>query len=427
MGRTAAIDLARTDHAKWKPAKHRDPLASLSSADEGRIRKLLPLKYARMAASPFAFYRGSVALMAADLASMPSTGISVQICGDAHVGNLGCFAAPDGQLVFDLNDFDETVQAPFEWDLKRLAVSLVLAAREARDKDAHAELAVRGCLHSYRVLMAQLSELAFLELMRYQVRHTGSTLVHDALRKAERSTPEHSLAALCTLRAKTLPQFHPRPPDVTRVSPALAKTVTASLRSYRDTLAAERQSAFDRYVPVDVALKVAGTSSIGLRDYVILLLGNGDRDALFLQVKQATSSAYATHLHQHAFTNEARRVVDGQRRMQFQCDPFFGWTTLEGRDFLVRQLSDQKAGIDCDDLRGDALLHYARVCGAVLAKSHARSGDPAVITGYCGENDKLDLSIARFAFAYANQVESDYGKFLKHLRRRKPAAKKKRQ
>ncbi len=171
---------------------------------------------------------------------------------------------------------------------------------------------------------------------------------------------------------------------------------------------------------------MVGTGSVGLRDYVVLLLGNGDRDALFLQIKQAINSAYACHLHQHAFTNEARRVVDGQRRMQFQSDPFLGWTTVEGRDFLVRQLNDHKASIDTEDLRGDALLHYARVCGAVLAKGHARSGDPAVIAGYCGDNDKLDLSLGRFALAYADQVESDYGKFVKYLRRR-PAAKKKRQ
>ena len=366
-----------------------------------------------MAESVFGFFRGAAPLMAADLASQPRCGLMVQICGDAHVRNLGSFSAPDGRLIFDINDFDETIRGPFEWDVKRLATSLVLAGREAHDTDKHCKQAVRVFVRAYRETMFGFSRMTVLDLARYRVhRHLHFAPLRSVLRKAERATPRHNLERL-TVAAGGSRRFQPQPPLLIRVDSQTASRVLAALKSYRQTLAPERQHFFDHYRPVDVAFKVVGTGSVGLRDYVVLMLGNGKTDALFLQVKEEPASCYARYLPKlRAAENEGRRVVEGQRAMQAQSDIFLGWTAMEGRDYLVRQLSDHKASIETEDLAGDGLLQYALVCGEVLAKGHARSGDPCALAGYLGSSPKFDTALAAFAFAYADQTASDHERFI---------------
>ncbi|MBV9670620.1 MAG: DUF2252 domain-containing protein [Acidobacteriales bacterium] len=422
---------ARSDHAEWHVEKKRDLLPYILEAQAGRMPKLLPLKYERMAVSPFGLYRGSVWLMARDLGRVRSSGIEAQICGDAHIRNLGCFAAPDGSLLFDLNDFDETTRAPFEWDLKRLATSLVLAGREAQLDDEKIGSAVTAMAGSYRTRMHEMSELNFLELARYKGRHVPSQAVHDMLRKAERATPQHSLASLTVSTPRKQPHFKRQPPVLTPVSGRTRGMLGTALREYRGTLGAPQQVLLDRYTPVDYAFKVVGTGSVGLRDYVVLMLGHASqartsRYPLFLQIKQAVPSAYSVLKRgaHSAWHHDGHRVVEGTRLMQAATDPLLGWTSMESRNYLVRQLNDHKASLEPTDLAiPDALADYARVCGAVLARAHSRTADPAVLDGYCGtsgdkagKDDKFDRAIAKFAFRYAEQVAADYAQFRKLLR-----------
>jgi len=427
-GRRLRKACSRVEQARCKPhADRQDPVALIVAANRGRLPQLLPIKYQRMAGSAFGFFRGAAPVMAADLASQPRCGLIVQLCGDAHVCNLGSFSAPDGRIIFDINDFDETVRGPFEWDVKRLATSLVLAGREAGDGDKHCKEAVRVFVRAYREAMFGLSRMAVLDLARYRVhRHPDFAPLQSVLRKAERATPRHNLERL-TVAGGGARRFKHEAPRLTRVDKRTADRVLAALKSYRQTLAPERQHFFDQYHPVDVAFKVVGTGSVGLRDYVVLLLGNGRLDALFLQVKEEPRSCYARYLPdlrpargpRHArFSrdgvgeHEGRRVVEGQRAMQAQSDIFLGWTTMQGRDYVVRQLADHKASIEVEDLAGDGLLQYALVCGEVLAKGHARSGDPCVLAGYLGSSTKFDTAIAAFARAYADQTASDHEAFL---------------
>ncbi len=384
----------------------------LREANAPRIPELVALKTYRMAASPFAFFRGAAPVMAADLATLPVTGLATQICGDAHVKNLGAYAAPDGHLVFDINDFDETTVGPWEWDVKRLATSLVLAGREAGARPGRAREAVRAFVRSYREEMQSLAGLNVLDLLRVEVRrHLESELFHRVLAKAERVTPAYALDRLTVRGRGGEPRFHDRPPVLHHVPERAANAVLASLREYRETLSPERQLAFDAYRPQDVAFKVVGTGSVGTRDFVALLLGRGPADALFLQVKEAVPSCYARYLPDvPAPGHEGRRVAEGQHRMQTATDPFLGWTRLEGHDFVVRQLADHKAGLEPADLVDDALPSYALVCGEILAKAHARTGDAAVIAGYCGRGSRLDRAVLRFAVAYADQTERDHAR-----------------
>ncbi len=383
-------------------------------AARGRLRDLIPIKMARMAASPFGFFRGAAPIMAADLAMLPHCGLDTQICGDAHVRNLGAYAAPDGHLVFDINDFDETVRGPFEWDLKRFATSLILAGQQSGHNKKVCKDAVRLLVRSYCNQITQISELPVLELAKFQL-HVKVGTVQAVLRKAERATPQHNLEKL-TERVASKYKFIDQRPLLAPVRAQVARQVIAALNLYRETLSSERQQFLSCYHPVDVAFKVVGTGSVGTRDYVVLCFGNGDRDPLFLQVKEEPPSCYARYLPAQNFMNEGKRVVDGQRRMQAYSDPFLGWTSMAGRDYLVRQLSDHKASIDDTQLQGAGLVEYARVCGAMLAKGHARSGDPMLLAGYCGAGNKLDDAIAEFADRYAEQTENDYNVFKKAIR-----------
>ncbi|HEX3987392.1 MAG TPA: DUF2252 domain-containing protein [Acidobacteriaceae bacterium] len=418
LGQTRRKQVRRQDHAYWD-AKLRthNPLRLIDESMRGRVPGLVGMKYERMLASPFGFFRGAAPVMAADLALLPHTGIVNQICGDAHVRNLGAYAAPDGRLLFDINDFDETIQGPFEWDLKRLATSLVLAARETAGESNGSKAgraAVVQFVASYRKLVQTLSRMPVVEVARYQVhRLQRISPVSQALLKAERATPLHTLDALTT-KTKKGRCFREEPPVLRRLSPAQARPVLAALKSYRESLLPERQHFFSQYWPVDVAFKVVGTGSVGLRDYLVYLEGNGERDPLFLQVKEEPGSAYAPYLPGAMGTtgggsgNQGKRVADGQRAMQFASDPFLGWTTITSRDYLVRQLNDHKGSIEIPDLQGQGLIDYAEMCGELLARGHARSGDACRLAGYMGTGKKFEEALAAFAEAYADQTEKDW-------------------
>jgi uncharacterized protein (DUF2252 family) len=426
LGRARRKQLARQHHAHWQPEKRHDgPVRLLEQSMRGRVPQLVTLKYERMMASPFGFFRGAVPIMAADLATLPNTGIINQLCGDAHVLNLGAFAAPDGRLVFDINDFDETIRAPFEWDLKRLATSLVLAGRGLGAKKSLCEEAVFFCTARYRRLIEAFARMPVTEIARYQVhRLQRITPVSKALLQAERSTPLHALEKLTeppkTPGAKRL--FKEQKPLLTRVSAGQRRAVLASLVAYNETLQPERKHFFAQYQPIDVAFKVVGTGSVGLRDYVVYFEGNGAGDPLFLQIKEQPGSAYAPYLGPDGqAVHQGHRVVNGQRALQFQSDPFLGWTTIANRDYEVRQLNDHKGSISVDDLAGQGLLDYAEMCGELLARGHARSGDACVLAGYLGNGANFDEAISAFAVLYADQTEKDWEEL---KRAKKPAAKK---
>lgn len=418
FGQNLRRKLKRSDHAKWEESKRKyDPIDIIVEVNRERIPQLVPIKMARMAASPFGYFRGNVPVMAADLALLPTTGISVQICGDAHVRNLGAYAAPDGRLVFDINDFDETIRGPWEWDLKRLATSLVLVGREAGESDRSARDAVEVCAATYRRKMAEFSALSCLEVHKYRIRRQFSGKPgKSVLQRAERATPAHNLQKLTVVRGKSR-IFKEEKPCLSHPPNSVARQVLASLDSYRETLPESSRLALSFYRPVDVAFKVVGTGSVATHDYVVLnLAGDDARDPLFLQVKEAVPSAYARYLRPSEISHQGQRVVEGQRMMQVQSDFLLGWTSIKGRDYLVRQLSDHKAAIADQDLKGSGLIDYATTCGEVLAKGHARSGDPAVLAGYLGAGERCDQALRRFAWRYAEQTTKDYEAFKKAIR-----------
>jgi uncharacterized protein (DUF2252 family) len=364
-----------------------------------------------MLESPFGYFRGAVPVMAADLAGMANTGIVTQICGDAHVRNLGAFAAPDGRLVFDINDFDETIRAPFEWDLKRLATSLVLAGRAMGAKKGTCGDAVLTFTTQYRKFIEMFARMPVVDMARFQIHRLQRIApVSKALLKAERSTPTHALEQL-TVSEKNLPGhvFKEEKPIQQRVHGGTRRAVLASLTTYSETLQPERRHFLAQYRPVDVAFRVVGTGSVGLRDYIVYYEGNGEADPLFLQIKEQPGSAYAAYVsNPGAATHQGQRVVNGQRAMQFQSDPFLGWTTIANRHYLVRQLNDHKGSISVEDLAGCGLSEYAEMCGELLARGHSRSGDACVLAGYIGNGQRFCEAIERFALAYADQTEKDW-------------------
>lgn len=430
LGRARRKQIARQSHGPWKRQdrpknRQHDPMVLMELSMRGRVPSLVKIKYQLMSASPFGFFRGAVPIMASDLSLLPNTGIECQLCGDAHVRNLGAFAAPDGRLVFDINDFDETIRGPFEWDLKRLATSLVLAGREIGDKGPDWGPAVLSFIAAYRKSIQMFSKMPIIEIARYQVhRLQRINPVSDVLLKAERATPLHSLEAL-TEESKPAagtnrPErtFKEKRPTLWRLTRAKAREVVASLKQYRETLTPARRHFLDQYRPIDVAFKVVGTGSVGLRDYVVYLEGNGPRDPLFLQIKEEVNSAYSAYLEQNggqppSAKHQGQRVVEGQQGMQFQSDPFLGWTTIAHREYLVRQLSDYKASLNVEELKGEGLTDYAIVCGELLARGHARSGDACLIAGYIGTGKRFGDAILDFAEAYADQTESDWETLLK--------------
>ncbi len=441
MGQQRRKRVGRTKHSVWKAKDRRDnPLKLMQHSMMGRVPVLAALKYERMEASPFGYFRGAVPVMAYDLSLLANTGLASQLCGDAHVRNLGAYAASDGRLVFDINDFDETVAGPFEWDVKRMATSLILAGREAGAGDSNCREATEKFLERYRRCMADFARMPVLEVARFQVhRLTKIKAVEKILQVAERATPLDSLQSLtrpekhavsAKQRSKVrgtakdekrkLPDFPTRrfktaPPELKRVTGGEAERVVGSLTKYAESLSPERKVFFSQYRPVDVAFKVVGTGSVGLRDYCIYMAGNGSKDPLFLQIKEEVDSAYAPYLRQRSgkanrghVVHQGRRVAEGERLMQLQSDPFLGWTTMEGRHYLVRQLNDHKASIQLGDLKRSPLIEYAEVCGELLARGHARSGDSSMLAGYLGTSKTFDDAVGSFAAAYADQTERDW-------------------
>jgi uncharacterized protein (DUF2252 family) len=417
LGQARRKQVGRQEHNEVKPKARKTPApVLLQRSMKGRVPQLIKLKYSLMAESPFGYFRGAVPVMAADLAVLPNTGIVCQLCGDAHVRNLGAFAAPDGRLVFDINDFDETIRGPFEWDLKRMAASLLLAGRASGHKESSARQAAEKCIESYAALMNTFAATPMLEVAHYQVHRVADVApIHSALLKAERATPLHSLDQLTEPdpHGAGLRRFKEAKPMLTRVPAAQAQTVLASLDTYREMLEPQRQHLLSLYRPVDVAFKVVGTGSVGLRDYCVYFEGSGpgtsNPDPLFLQIKEEPASGYAAYLPDaRAPHHNGRRVAEGQKAMQVQSDPFLGWTRIGSRDYLVRQLNDHKGSIEIDDLAGDGLRAYAELCGELLARGHARSADPVTIAGYLGAGDGFAEAIAKFGAAYADQTEKDW-------------------
>jgi uncharacterized protein (DUF2252 family) len=428
LGLAARKQLARSAHAGLhvKAAAH-DPLALLRDSEKDRIQPLVAIKHQRMAASAFGFYRGAVPVMAADLALQPNTGLITQLCGDAHISNLGAFSTPDGNLTFDINDFDESLRGPFEYDVKRLATSLILGGREAGIKRPARQKAVLHFLAQYRQKMHEFAAMPVLELARHQIHRLGKTPPMPAIfAQAQHATPAKTLDSLTEPTKSGSRIFQTddcKPHLLRRVTGKEAANVLASLGPYSRTLQPERRHFLDQYRPIDVGFKVVGTGSVGLHDYIVYLEGthNKKSDPLFLQIKEEQPSAYAPYLpegSQHTHNgppHNGHRVMDGQRAMQLTSDPFLGYTTIDGRDYLVRQLNDHKASLDLATLTPASLLGYADLCGELFARGHARSGDPVAIAAYLGNSDRFDQAILDFAHHYADQTEAYWTAFKKEI------------
>ncbi|MCX4761440.1 DUF2252 domain-containing protein [Streptomyces sp. NBC_01275] len=418
-GRDARRRVPRSAHGGWlAPVDRPDPVAVLERQGRDRLPELLPIRYGRMAASPFAFLRGAAAVMAADLASQPHTGLTVQLCGDAHLLNFGLYASPERALLFDLNDFDETFPGPFEWDVKRLAASVALAARENGHPDPKAYRAALEAVAAYRTAMRRLSGLG--ELAVWYERFDADRLA-PLLRSARHR--KRAEASLTRARRRTSLQVlgkltevvdgrHRIIQDPPLLEPAGASDAAALRKifsDYRSTLGEERRLLLDRYRFVDAARKVVGVGSVGTRCFIVLLAGRDADDPLFLQIKEARRSVLEEHLPSGPYVHPGRRVVAGQRLLQAAGDIFLGWMTgPQGRAFYWRQLRDMKGSADVAGMSPADLQAYARLCGTVLARAHARSGDRIAIAGYLGGADTFERAVADFALAYADQSAADH-------------------
>jgi uncharacterized protein (DUF2252 family) len=421
----------RESHAEWKAHKHRpDPLQLLAESNEGRQKHFVPLRMGRMAASPFAFLRGSACVMAADLSTSPISGIPVVMDGDAHVNNFGFYGTPQREVVFDLNDFDEATVGPWEWDLKRLVASVNVAGRENGLNRRERAAAVRRCVDGYRFNVYRLQDLGVLDvwyLHYYPGR--GSPLVKPDP-KARAVVMKTLAKALKTDNRALLPKvaergrngswrFREDPPVLTRVEASTKEKVLDGLNRYTNTIPRERRFMLSRYHLADVAHRVVGVGSVGTRAYLALLFGNGDDDPLFLQVKESVQPAHAPYLPplRDELRHNGKRVVIGQRALQASSDPMLGYTEMDGREYMVRQMKNLKASIPVEFLTGVAFNFYAWACGALLARAHSRTGDPARIAGYCGKSAVLDEALAEWAESYGDQTEEDHGKLLASIKR----------
>ena len=418
----------RTSHAQWSfPSKRNDPIELLKHADRERLPELLPIRYGRMRQSPFAFFRGAAAVMAADLSMTPVTGIRVQACGDCHVANFGGFGSPERRLVFDINDFDETLPAPWEWDVKRLATSIVLASREMGAREGRCASAARAAVESYRRHMRDYARMRALDVWYSHL--DAEIFIEDAKtpaakkrwrqleNKAELQTAEHIFPKVTDVKdgSRRIVDHPPvvyHPPDIA----STGKYVRDMFQRYRLTLPEERRVILDRYRIVDVARKVVGVGSVGTRCSAVLLMA-GAHDPLFLQIKEAHASVLAPYAGKSRYDNQGERVVTGQRMLQSASDVFLGWTRDdEGRDFYFRQLRDMRMKINLEGMSKQDWLEYVELCGWALARAHARTGDAAQIAGYLGKNDTFDGAIEEFAVAYADQTERDHAALVKTVR-----------
>jgi uncharacterized protein (DUF2252 family) len=436
LGKAARATVPRSAHASWEPPPDRaDPVDLLEEQAGGRVPELVPLRYGRMLVSPFTFYRGGAAVMASDLAATPQSGLRVQLCGDAHLSNFGGFGTPDRDLVFDINDFDETLPGPWEWDVKRLAASFSVAGRErgllAKERCDIVSSAVRA----YRVAMRQFAAQSNLDV--WYARLDEAEMLRrwsKDVGKAGRKRFEHTAAkarAKDSMRAFSKlthavggePRIVSDPPlivpieELSRGDAQWADEVTgAAYAGYHESLDRDRRHLVDGYRPVHWARKVVGVGSVGTRAWIALLLGRDDQDPLFLQFKEAQQSVLAPYAGRSVFGNDGRRVIEGQRLLQAASDIFLGWTRVtvarQSLDFYVRQLWDWKASADVDTMSTSTMTAYGEACGWTLARAHARSGDRIAIAHYLGSGGNFDAAVAEFSERYADQNERDYRAFV---------------
>ena len=434
LGKAVRAEVPRTSHAGWEPSADRpDPVELLEEQSKARVSELVPIRYGRMLVSPFTFFRGAAYLMAADLATQPRTGLDAQLCGDAHLANFGVFAAPDRRLVFDLNDFDETLPGPFEWDLKRLVASFAVAGRERGFDDKRRRGINVTVSHSYREAMTTLAAMRTLDIWYFRINvdeyaeqvraNIGGKAAKRFDRGVEKARSKDTLKAFAKLTRMVdgEPRFISDPPLIVPLAELApdsdmhddAQRVIESYRQSLRSLELDRSLLLDRFRFVDAALKVVGVGSVGTRCWVALFVGRDNDDPLILQVKEAGPSVLEPFLGKSGFANEGQRVVAGQRLIQSASDEMLGWLRAKGidgieRDFYGRQLWDSKGSIPVDAMTPKTMSVYAKTCGAALARAHARSGDAVAIAGYLGSNDSADRALAEFAEAYADQNERDY-------------------
>lgn len=426
-GKSLRDRVPRIGHGHWTAsATRRDPIALLEESNKGRLQDLVPIRYGRMLRSPFTFLRGSAALMAHDLATTPTTGIRVQACGDCHLLNFGLFATPERNLVFDLNDFDETLPAPWEWDLKRLAVSFAVAARDNRLSDAKAREAVLECVRVYREKLREYSRMSPLEV--WYARLDAATIIAMApdektktrreqiAEKARRRVAENLFPRI-TGEVAGRRRLVDQPPILFHVGEeGFEERVREALADYRRSLSAERRVLLDRYRLEDFALKVVGIGSVGTRCFIGLFF-DGENHPLMLQFKEACRSVLEPYAGKSSYDNQGERIVMGQRLMQSSSDIFLGWARgRRGYDFFVRQLRDMKMSLPVEGCTAAQLTRYAEVCGWALARAHAKSGDATAISGYLGKGDSFDQALVKFSMAYADQTEQDHAALVEAVR-----------
>jgi uncharacterized protein (DUF2252 family) len=430
-GKAARARVPRDSHAAFQPAADRpDPVSLLERQGTARVPELLPIRYGRMLASPFAFFRGAALPMASDLAATPVSGLTVQACGDAHLSNFGIFASPERRLVFDINDFDETLPGPWEWDVKRLAASVEVAARDNGFSGQERREIVLGAVARYRRAMRRLAGVGDVEVWqassevdqlreRYQAildRRERKLAGRDLARARDRSGIQALGKLIRTSGGR--PRFAAEPPLLVPVADLPAEQAPAGLEShlqgivanYRRTLEPDRQFLISRYQVADMARKVVGVGSVGMRCWIILLLGRDPEDRLFLQVKEAVPAVLAPFVGDTPYSSQGQRVVAGQRLMQAASDFFLGWhrpRSGPARDYYVRQLRDWKFSLAVEGMDPPTMRTYAQLCGQTLARAHARSGDRIAIAAYLGKSDVFDRAVAGFAAVYANQNERD--------------------
>ena len=434
-GRAARAEVRRSAHARFEPAAHRpDPVGLLQSQAESRVPELVPIRYGRMLVSPFTFYRGAALLMASDLAASPHSGLHAQLCGDAHLSNFGVFASPDRRLVFDLNDFDETLPGPWEWDVKRLAVSFAVAGRENGYSTRERRAVVLETVAAYRMAMREFAAKRSLDVWyaRIEVDQLMAELQGQVKKRQAKTTKKilakartkDSMTAFAKLTAMVdgEPQIVSDPPLIERIEElapgadgeALVEGLHELLRAYRETLQTDRRVLLEEFRLVDLARKVVGVGSVGTRAYIALMMGRDGDDPLFLQFKEAESSVLEEFTETSTYANHGARVVAGQHLMQATSDIFLGWLHVEAgidgqeRDFYGRQLKDWKGSFETEGALPKGLALYGRVCGWTLARAHARSGDRIAIAAYLGGSDAFDRAIADYSEAYADQNERDY-------------------
>jgi uncharacterized protein (DUF2252 family) len=422
QGKALRNRIPRESHAAWKPEKNRpNPLALIEASNAGRQKDFIPIRMGRMAESAFAFLRGSSVVMAWDLAHSPVSGIEVILDGDAHLNNFGLYGTPQRDVVFDLNDFDEAIPGPWEWDLKRLTASVNVAGRENGLNRNERRAAVIRCVAGYRFNLERLQSMGVLDtwyLHAYPGRQNplvkADPKSRAVFKKAVAIAAGQTNGTLLTKSAERAVDgswhlLH-TPPILTRVDAETREKVVDGLSAYSESLSRERRYMLRRYHVVDVAHRIVGVGSVGTRSYLALLFGNSDQDALFLQVKEATAPAHAAYLPPLPveISNQGKRVVMGQRALQAATDVMLGWTTIDKRPYYVRQMKNMKASVPVDWLTGPSFSFYAWVCAAILARAHARTGDAALLSGYCGNSTVLDEALADWAEAYGDQTLKDH-------------------